>query len=254
MTKTSNLKRNTITDDNGETLVLVGWWFNDEQPRPYNRGSLLVWEGEDYTPNGYVPAPAPVGGDTVSYGYLGLSNAEWWVGVARTGVQATHITVQGTTWGEYCGTTYTRSNARSLVRDFPDTFVTVTGDYSSEFLVLPLDAYIPEHLAEALVELADQYPVYDESDMSELEFEIESECWELYGRSDFLSEVNNALPEDSEVDVYSLTDSEVDDWVAQAKQDDIVGCPEFEGAVSCYWPGLVDAAKAYAKDLTRSNA
>lgn len=107
-------------------------------------------------------------------------------------------------WGEHqtCSTVH-RSNYRSLLRDYPDTFVTVTErryDGGALFIPVmvpatggdPFNTYRPfpegtpfagphydrdraRALADVLIGLARDYPVYDEEDMSALESDLQDE-------------------------------------------------------------------------------
>lgn len=104
----------------------------------------------------------------------------------------TFVAVPMTSWGDYGGSTIERSNARSLVRDYPDTFVAVSGDYGSESLVLPADADVDDDLFETLVALAEEYPLYDEGDHSELEMELTQERWDSFGAHDLERELSDA--------------------------------------------------------------
>lgn len=68
------------------------------------------------------------------------------------------------------------SNYRSLLRDYPNVFTVIS--YSN---VDTLGAYIgnlPEYVIDILCGLRNDYPLYDESDCSELECELVSESWQ----------------------------------------------------------------------------
>lgn len=74
------------------------------------------------------------------------------------------------------------SNYRSLRRDYPESFTDTS--YSN---VDSLGAYVgnlsPE-LVDILCGIKTEYPLYDESDLSELEQEIQQECWDSSQRYD----------------------------------------------------------------------
>lgn len=108
-----------------------------------------------------------------------------------------YVVVPVTSWGDYAGSTVERSNARSLVRDYPDVFVLAEGAYSSESLYLPADAPISADLWDTLAGLSD-YPLYDENDHSELEWELTDEAWSSYGEYDLRRAVTDALASDSD--------------------------------------------------------
>lgn len=106
-----------------------------------------------------------------------------------------------TTWGDYVGGTVERSNYNSLLRDFPDTFIHITGGYFSHTLYLPMP-YGPN--GQALVEIMaglENYPLYDEEDHSQLEMDIAWDAWEQYLKADIVREW--------EIDTDDWTD---DDW------------------------------------------
>jgi len=205
-----------------------------------NAPTLLSWQGEQYDHKA-----SPVGGESVGMGVNAMMTAtghDW-------SDTPTHIEVRNTAWGDYCGGTAERSNARSLARDFPETFVTVTGGFGSEYLALPIDAEIPEYLYDLLVSLADDYPLYDESDHSELESEIERECWESYGRYDLTREILAELGDEAEA--MMPEDAELD-AMFYAAQEDTSFYAECEDATSCYWPELKSTAVAIADAIVKS--
>ena len=85
--------------------------------------------------------------------------------------------------------TYDMSNHRSMLRDFPngkDGLIVVRWNNVDE-LAIRLDKAGRE-LLDACRALLD-YPIYDESDLVHLEQELEVENWDLYGRRDFVSEL-----------------------------------------------------------------
>ena len=129
----------------------------------------LTWHGQEMRPDPdrtygtvWVDTPAPVGGESVSMGSMGMEPSR--------GEDPTHYEVPVTVWGDYCGDSCARSNFRSLVRDYPETFVEVYGDYGSLYLAIPVDA-VTEDLLEIFEGLLESYPLYDEEDHSQLEME-----------------------------------------------------------------------------------
>lgn len=100
------------------------------------------------------------------------------------------VEVPVTLWGDYCGSDYGRSNFRVLADELRAYgVVEVIGDFFSQWLVLPAYAPIPLHLLESLRTLADEYPLWDESDHSELTMEMTSEAWSDYARDDMLRDI-----------------------------------------------------------------
>lgn len=192
----------------------------------------LTWQGQEMTRDdrGYlvwVPTPNPVGGDRVGMGTLGM--------MTRQGSEpCTHYEVPCTVWGDYCGDSMQRSNYRSLLRDYPETFIEVYGDYESHYLAMcPID--LSEELAEIFVNLVEQYPLYDEKDHSELEMEELEEQWGQWIESDILS----SLRYDHGID----TDNVSETWLRDkfyAYLSDANEYPRLEDAVTIYIPWLDD--------------
>ena len=150
------------------------------------------------------------------------------------------------------------SNFRSLMRDFGESAglreIGYDGDHG---LLVILDAHpeidgadewdsdTREHLFDAIESLFD-YAMYDENDLSDLEVETESECWESYGRSELRAELNRA----GYGSIADSPDDELDDaWLEAVESQNIY--VEFDG-MSAYWRGLADAdtLKAVAEALT----
>lgn len=91
----------------------------------------------------------------------------------------THVEVPCTVWGDYVGGTAERANCVWLRDNYGENVITVTGDYGSEWIVLPLDAEVPYTLADDIVALAD-YPLFDDEVMSEVETQLADEAWDCY--------------------------------------------------------------------------
>lgn len=199
----------------------------------------LIWKGQEMTrdDNGHlvwVDTPNPVGGDRVSMGTLGMMSA----GEHET---ATHYEVPVTLWGDYCGDSYGRSNYRSLLRDYPDTFIEVTGDYWSQYLAIPADS-LTDDLEGIFTGLAEQYPLYDEEDHSQLEMEEADEQWYSWAKSDVLFSLSRDYGIDTDaIDPEELTDAF---WF------DVSGWPEsprLENAVTIHFPYLDGFIEAMAE-------
>jgi hypothetical protein len=79
-------------------------------------------------------------------------------------------------WGEYTGDAIARSNHRSLIRDYPDTFIGLFDTFDANGLALPPDFTDP-HLTGVLEHLTD-YPLYDEDDYSTLTIELAEQAWD----------------------------------------------------------------------------
>lgn len=100
---------------------------------------------------------------------------------------ATHVAIPSTGWGDYCGDDVTRSNHRSMLRDLTDLVTDYTGMYSYSVLVIALDVEVDDLYLEWLSNLLD-YPVWDESDWSDMTMELEAEAFADWGRDDLKRE------------------------------------------------------------------
>jgi hypothetical protein len=127
---------------------------------------------------GYDADALPSGGDSAGYGDFRECTPD----------RATHVIVRDTRYSDYGGSDYDASNYRSLLRDFPSTFVDVYGDYGTSALALPVrtvwadddcDSDGTPYVLEVIAALAD-YPVYDESDHSAYVHELVAAAWDDY--------------------------------------------------------------------------
>ncbi|UZJ23700.1 hypothetical protein RHODO2019_10820 [Rhodococcus antarcticus] len=174
--------------------------------------NVLEWRGDD-------DAPEP--GDRTSYGFTAMMQTDdYRRTIGEVPVGPLYLQVRDTSWGDYAGSSYTRSNNRRLLEDFPEVFVEMTESYDYSVLLVPATLEIPEHLADALRSIADDYPVYDESDLSDLESDLEREDWESYGRADLRAEVLDALREiTDDEDVVDAVDDDITDDYLDAHMD-----------------------------------
>ena len=179
-----------ITLETVESVETVKEWA---YTRKHLRTEVRFWDGET--------EEAPMGGEETSYGFYRIMSVDDYNGKYRMSEDSvTYLEVPGTVWGDYCGSVYNRSNMRRLLEDYPDTFVTVGMDFSSTCLLLPLNSAMPEGLGDILDGLED-YPIYDESDLSELETEMTDEAWDRWGAWDLRRDLEKALGDDSLEDV-----------------------------------------------------
>jgi hypothetical protein len=119
-----------------------------------------------------APDDMPEPGGTWSYGDWEDSSPQ----------EATHVLINYTCWSDYSGSTVERSNHRSLLRDYTDTFTDVYGAHGTSGLMLSVRWTAPEggsDLMEQIAALAD-YCLYDEEDHSALEMELADEAWDAY--------------------------------------------------------------------------
>lgn len=92
------------------------------------------------------------------------------------------------------GDSMRESNFRSLQRDFPHLFY-VVGYSGAEVLGVFL-ADLDDDTAGMLIGLVEQYPVYDESDMSELEDEQITASWGQFASSDLYRDMSDSVQDE----------------------------------------------------------
>lgn len=155
----------------------------------------LVWNGSE-----------PLeGGEQGSMGYNTM------MPLREYETEFTHYEVPVTVWGDYVGSTVQRSNWRSLMRDYPDTFCDIYGGYFSHYLAIPKDD-VTEDLMDIFEKLEEFYPLYDEEDHSALEYELAEEAWDQWLKADVLRDLDgfDVVVNDSEIETvqqlfYELT-------------------------------------------------
>jgi len=96
-----------------------------------------------------------------------------------------------------------RSNFRSLLRDFGDTFVRVSCSNVDSLGGFPHS--MSDDAIGTVIGLVEQYPIYDESDLSELEWEEITESWGQY----LWQDAYNALPEEWQAVADLFAESEL---------------------------------------------
>lgn len=164
-------------------------------------------------------APDTSPGDSVHYGELHEKSLMWYYerydqfgpvfdsGHYVHGIPCTII--EATECGDYSGNALVgESNYRTMKAEFP-WLVEIYGSHGYKAL-----AYLGkrENQSDALIEAIDSladYPLYDESDHSELECERESEAWSEDGEHDFkraLAKYFDEVDEDHEHDEDKITD------------------------------------------------
>ena len=122
-------------------------------------------------------------------------------------------------------TTADRSNFRSLMRDYPDTFSPAS--YANVDTLGAMVGNLDDDMIGILTGLATDYPLYDESDLSELESEEITESWDQYVSSDIGSEVRRAMSDEGDA-WDAMSDEAQRDmfWRAVEKTDSY---PEHDG-------------------------
>jgi hypothetical protein len=89
---------------------------------------------------------------------------------------------------DYSGSSVEVSNMRAFKEEYGDeSFCPVYGDYGTYAVAIRLDWLTPA-IWESLAAL-ENYPVYDDQVLSEVETEAEEEAWENWARSDFKREL-----------------------------------------------------------------
>lgn len=161
-----------------------------------------------------------------------------------------YVSVPLTLWGDYAGDTLTRSNHECLMAELEQFgAVDVRGDYSSHMLVLPATVRLPLDMLESLRTLCHDYPVWDESHMSELEWTLAEESWEEWARADLRSDLAARVPNgfDGDADAWwSAVDEIGNEPLREAFYRAVEDSPEpyrGEGATSVHfprWGGIVE--------------
>lgn len=191
-----------------------------------------VWSGtirnyHRHGPNIYTvkPAPLPEGGDNVWISDLDSSGSD----------KPDLYEIPVTNWGDYCGSGLARSNHRSLIRDFPNIFITMNSGHNGNSLLIRADhtKYADDIFAIGDI-LKNEYPIYDEEDYSFLEMELAEEAWDAYLKFDLQSDLlrknidTDRINEDSLKERFYLLVSQGDKY------------PYLESADSIVFPGYGD--------------
>lgn len=114
---------------------------------------------------------------------------------------------------DYSGNTYSKSNYQVFMEMKNDNeldpfIMEIHGGHGSYGIAIRLDkGEVPEEILNAISSLAD-YPILDESKLSELEMEAEIEAWESWGRNDWRKELVKAFP-GFEENIYDATNDEI---------------------------------------------
>lgn len=159
---------------------------------------LLIWDGSQLQGLTWVDVDPPEGGDTVSMGWRGMRHLEY-------GEVPTHVQVPLTLWGDYCGDTMQRANFEALQQDYPDTFIQVGwAERDGISLVVDLSKPLDEHLLAGLVRMRDDYPVWSDEKMSEVEMNLADEAWDGYLRMDLPGDLRDQGIDEDVVDELDL--------------------------------------------------
>lgn len=134
-----------------------------------------------------------------------------------------------------------RSNYRSIKRDYPQV-PWIDTSYTNQDALGVFIEDLDDDTFDMLIGLADDYPVYDESDLSELECDEIGESWAEFMRS----EVWRELPEVTRTTMWDLIgDDEVTEiWWACVSADVFGSYPE-HGGVEVIWGNIEHRATEF---------
>lgn len=164
--------------------------------------------------------------------YTEPESAENWIpmGDFRPDKSGHYIEIPYCTWGDYAGDTMNRANWSEfmgyIAKDSPLVY-NIWGGHNSHMIIAHEDILKDDFIREKLEGL-DNYPLFNDETLSELEMQLESESWESWVKHDLkraLSDNGIEFPE-SDSELESLF------WHC-ARYNNIE--PVFEDAVSCHW-------------------
>lgn len=187
----------------------VKTWLAKAVTERYADLDIATFHGRD-------PDDAPAGGDTACW------DTDWANTFGREPM-AHYLVVPDTEWGGYPTGVIQRSNFTALLQDYPSTFVRMELT-QNEALYLPLEADIPDTLADALTGLL-EYPIYDEEHYYEMRHSLLVEWWDGTGIEDFVYELCKQLTDDSDEHFafadFKVTRQWISDqvWAAVRRED-----------------------------------
>lgn len=105
------------------------------------------------------------------------------------------------TYSDYSGSTVERSNLRVFCEEFAEGegvwWWNLHGGYGTCGVIVRTLAYRNVCEVREFFDALENYPLASDGDHSQLEVEIQSECWESYGLQDFRRHLEETYPEDS---------------------------------------------------------
>jgi oligoribonuclease NrnB/cAMP/cGMP phosphodiesterase (DHH superfamily) len=170
--------------------------------------------------------------------------------------EATHFTHNLFTSGDYCGSMVEKANRQVILEDSKLCerlgIESLLEDYSTETLIFPIAALEDEELKDILKKLED-YPLLDEDLHSELERELEQECFDLFGRHDFKEHLVTLFP-DLEEKIEGLSTESIQSLYYEAARGSNYNIFEVESGTSGHFDfegfgGLYDKQKPILKKL-----
>lgn len=221
-------------------------WMWYDRPVEHLRGDF--WSGD------HAHAEPAVGGDQLSWSnvhgrqWSGMFGSTQTVDESDTERFQALLPIPMTGRGDYTNSAvWMRANMNILLEEYPDTFITIGySSHDGQQLALPMDAEIPEHLAERIEGLwGDGYPSLDDDEVSKLENEILDEDWDSWLERDFHGALETAVAKSQNLDKYEIDLEEHVDALLAAKDMELRELfgqameasntyPEFETSESCY--------------------
>lgn len=197
----------------------------------HENGIYIAEYGED----------APQGGDSMHWRSLIPRDRQ-----PYDGVRVEYLLIGATGWGDYSGSTWSRSNYRVLERDYREHLIEVYDSLGTKQWAVPIGAEVPEALYDNIKGLED-YPILEEEDEYEVVNELELECWESFGRHDFYSELETlAHTDDPDDQLLELDDHDALKALFEEAREECdyrFGNFESESATSGYWTDSAELAR-----------
>lgn len=146
--------------------------------------------------------------------------------------------------------TIAKANIKYIEEEYPDLVgeqITIYGtQYNGENCEFSLDVLSNQKLVEELLGL-DSYPLLSDDTLSEVEHEIEGECWKAYGHDMWKDALKKEYGEES---IDKLSDEEIDELACEAAQHTSEGFGHVEAMEFSFdIKGMLEAVK---KDLKGS--
>lgn len=138
------------------------------------------------------------------------------------------IEVPYCTYSDYSGSTVERSNCRVFLEMFANegNVWPIYGGYGTTGVLVRYSYYLENEEMRDVIDGLSDYPVIDEDDWSELEIEIENECWDSWIKYDLsraMEEAGLTVPDDDKLyQIYRDAMEAANEY------------PIFEDPVSCY--------------------
>jgi hypothetical protein len=250
MVKVSDLAERVTYNKDSEWM-----WY--DRPHTHLRGDFFTGEWRNAEP--------AVGGDELSWSDV---HGKTWTGMFGSNNEVDEsdterfqalLPIPMTGRGDYTNSAvWMRSNMNVLLEEYPDTFITIGhSSHDGQQLALPMDAEIPEALADRIEPLwGDSYCIDDDA-QSKLEMEIVDEDWGSWLESDFESAVQKRLAEVFKLDIHEV---DMDEYLEERLKRrglelrELFGrameasdtYPEFETSESCYIRDLETTVARFA--------